>query len=113
MDRSALYNLRRSSENKNPETQTEKDQCRTEALVKKAYSEKLEKWGKASLRLFKIEHVNYLSKRLIDLPTSIEHLDAGQPWLAYWIVHALRLLCYQLTDQHKKDIIRLLKSCQV
>ncbi|VDD82502.1 unnamed protein product [Mesocestoides corti] len=112
MDRSVLFNLRQTLTKHDPKTPTEKDQCRTESLVKKAYSEKLDKWGEVALRLFKIEHINYLSKRLVDLPTGIEHLDASQPWLGYWIIHGLRLLCYQLSNQQKCSVIALLKSCQ-
>ncbi|VDM16758.1 unnamed protein product [Hydatigera taeniaeformis] len=112
MDRAFMFHLRQHLVRNDLKTKTEKDQCRTEALVKKAYCEKLEKWGETAMRLFKVEHLNYLSKRLTDLPESIEHLDASQPWLAYWMVHSLRLLCYQISDKVKTGVINLMKSCQ-
>ncbi|VDN14958.1 unnamed protein product [Dibothriocephalus latus] len=113
MDRTTLFYLRSGSEQIDPQTKTEKDQSRTERLVRKAYQEKLEKWGESSLRLFKLEHIRYLTKRLVNLPTSMEHLDASQPWLAYWMVHALRLLNFRISDSQKRDLVSLLKSCQV
>uniref|UniRef100_A0A0X3PET7 Protein farnesyltransferase subunit beta n=1 Tax=Schistocephalus solidus TaxID=70667 RepID=A0A0X3PET7_SCHSO len=112
MDRTTLFNLRSGIEQLNPRTKTEKDQSRTERLVRKAYHEKLEKWGESSLRLFKLEHIRYLTKRIVDLPTSMEHLDASQPWLAYWMVNALRLLNFRISETQKCSIISLLKSCQ-
>ncbi|EUB57429.1 Protein farnesyltransferase subunit beta [Echinococcus granulosus] len=112
MDRSFMFHLRQHLVRNDPKTKTEKDQCRTEALVKKAYCEKLEKWGETTMRLFKMEHLNYLTRRLVDLPESIEHLDASQPWLAYWMVHSLRLLCYQLSDKVKTGVVNLMRSCQ-
>lgn len=107
-----MFQLRQHLVHNDPKTKTEKDQARTEALVKKAYCEKLEEWGESAMRLFKLEHINYLTRRLLDLPESIEHLDASQPWLAYWMVHSLRLLCYQPSDKLKTSIINFVKNCQ-
>ncbi|KAM7542294.1 hypothetical protein Aperf_G00000019046 [Anoplocephala perfoliata] len=112
MDRNFMFQLRQHLVRNDPKTKTEKDQARTEAFVKKAYCEKLEKWGESAMRLFKLEHINYLTRRLLDLPESIENLDASQPWLAYWMVHSLRLLCYQPSDKLKTSIINFVKNCQ-
>ncbi|VUZ51221.1 unnamed protein product [Hymenolepis diminuta] len=112
MDRNFMFQLRQHLVHNDPKTKTEKDQARTEALIKKAYCEKLENWGESAMRLFKIEHINYLNRRLVDLPESIEHLDASQPWLAYWMVHSLRLLRYELSNKLKASIIDFVKSCQ-
>nr|CDS34335.1 chromodomain helicase dna binding protein 6 [Hymenolepis microstoma] len=112
MDRNFMFQLRQHLVRDDPKTKTEKDQARTEALIKKAYCEKLENLGESAMRLFKIEHINYLNRRLVDLPETVEHLDASQPWLAYWIVHSLRLLCYELSDKLKISIMNFVKSCQ-
>ena len=107
-----MFQLRQHLISADPKTKTEKEQCRTETLVKKAYCEKLEKWGDMAVRLFKLEHKNYLIRRLVNLPETIEHLDASQPWLAYWMVHSLRLLWCELSDKLKDGIVNLMKSCQ-
>ncbi len=113
MDRLTLFHLRQANGNCKPQSQTERDQIRTELLVQKAVKEKLEKWGESAMRLFKIEHINYLIKSIANLPSSIEHLDASQPWLVYWMVHAMRLLNYQIPTSQVADIIQLVRSCQV
>ncbi|CAH8603858.1 unnamed protein product [Dicrocoelium dendriticum] len=112
MERLTLFNLRQRSRITEPQTQTIIDQLETEQLVRKAYYEKLGTWKDDALRLFRLAHINYLSRKLVSLPTSFEHLDASQPWLAYWIVHSLRLLNFNLSPETVKYLIQFLKSTQ-
>lgn len=113
MERLTLFHLRRADRTNGPETRTIIDQMETESLVSKAYYEKLCQWKDDALRLFKINHINYLNKRLFNLPMSFEHLDASQPWLAYWIVHALRLLNFVIPEETSVKLISFLASSQV
>ncbi|CAH8675380.1 hypothetical protein MS3_00003736 [Schistosoma haematobium] len=112
MERLTLFHLRRADRTNGPETRTIIDQMETESLVSKAYYEKLCQWKDDALRLFKINHINYLNKRLFNLPMSFEHLDASQPWLAYWIVHALRLLNFVIPEETSVKLISFLASSQ-
>lgn len=68
MERLTLFHLRRADRTNGPETRTIIDQMETESLVSKAYYEKLCQWKDDALRLFKINHINYLNKRLFNLP---------------------------------------------
>ena len=42
--------------------------------------------------LLRRQHVQYLHSGLGVLPGGFVALDAGRPWLCYWVVHALALL---------------------
>ncbi|CAL8102406.1 unnamed protein product [Calicophoron daubneyi] len=112
MERLTLFNLRQRSRAIEPQTTTIVDQIETEQLVRKAYYEKLSLWKNDALRLFKLNHINYLTHKLVNLPTNFEHLDASQPWLAYWMVHSLRLLNCIITDEIKEQLIQFVKSTQ-
>jgi len=63
-------------------------------------------------RLNRDEHREYLHQSLQQLPTSYQALDASQPWLCYWIVHALDLLGDRPTEEEAKGIVDHLSSCQ-
>ncbi|VDP92437.1 unnamed protein product [Echinostoma caproni] len=93
-------------------TSRHKGELETEQKVRKAYYEKLSQWKDEALQLFKAHHINYLTRKLVNLPTSFENLDASQPWLAYWIVHSLRLLNFTISDETKEQLIRFLASTQ-
>ncbi|TPP66847.1 Farnesyltransferase subunit beta [Fasciola gigantica] len=112
MERLTLFNLRRRSRSVEPQTQTILDQLETEQKVRKAYYEKLSQWKDEALQLFKVHHINYLTRKLVNLPTSFESLDASQPWLAYWMIHSLRLLNFTISDEMKQQLIRFLASTQ-
>ncbi|TGZ76028.1 hypothetical protein CRM22_000049 [Opisthorchis felineus] len=112
MERLTLFNMRQRSRDVEPQTPTIVDQAETEKLVRKAYYERLSTWKDNALRLFKLNHVHYISKRLVQLATSFECLDASQPWLAYWMVHSLRLLNFTISDETKAYLLAFLKSTQ-
>lgn len=44
------------------------------------------------LRLLRQEHIEYLHEGLGELPAGYASLDAGRPWICFWIIHSLRLL---------------------
>lgn len=113
VQRLVLFNMRQPDRTNDVKTMTILDQIRTENIVRKAYNEKLGQWKKDALKLFKINHISYLNENLMNLPTDFERLDASQSWLVYWIVHALRLLNFTLSDQTKKNLIELMKTFQV
>ncbi|KAK4467499.1 hypothetical protein MN116_008962 [Schistosoma mekongi] len=112
MERLTLFYLWQADRTNGPETRTIIDQMETESLVSKAYCEKLCQWNDDALRLFKLNHINYLCKRLFNLPMSFEHFDASQPWLAYWIVHALKLLNFVITEETSVKLLSFLASSQ-
>jgi protein farnesyltransferase subunit beta len=45
-----------------------------------------------SLRLLREEHIEYLHEGLGELPAGFASLDAGRPWICFWIIHSLSLL---------------------
>ncbi|KAA0191256.1 Farnesyltransferase subunit beta [Fasciolopsis buskii] len=112
MERLTLFNLRQRSRSVEPQTQTILDQLETEQKVRKAYYEKLSQWKDKALQLFKVHHINYLTRKLVNLPTSFESLDSSQPWLAYWMVHSLRLLNFTIPDETKQQLVHFLASTQ-
>ncbi|CAH8640940.1 unnamed protein product [Heterobilharzia americana] len=112
MERLTLFHLRLSERSNGPETKTIIDQMETESLVRKAYYEKLCQWKDNALRLFKLNHINYLNKRLFNLPMSFQNLDASQPWLAYWMVHALSLLNFVIPEETASKLMSFLASTQ-
>ena len=44
------------------------------------------------LRLLREEHIEYLHEGLGELPAGYASLDAGRPWICFWIIHSLSLL---------------------
>ncbi len=57
-------------------------------------------------------HGRYLAKALARLSSSFTSLDASQPWLCYWILHAHRLLDMEVSEDDKKRFVRRLAGCQ-
>ncbi|CAH8875517.1 unnamed protein product [Trichobilharzia szidati] len=112
MERLTLFHLRQADRSNEPETKTIIDQMDTESIVRKAYYEKLCQWKDDALRLFKLNHVNYLYKRLYNLPSSFENLDASQSWLAYWMVHGLGLLNVEIPEDMSLKLISLIADMQ-
>ncbi|KAK3814000.1 MAG: terpenoid cyclases/protein prenyltransferase alpha-alpha toroid [Benniella sp.] len=66
----------------------------------------------ASIELEKMKHVKYLLKDIDELPAYWASLDAGKPWLIYWIFHALDLLGYKIPVQYAKRAISSLSHMQ-
>ena len=60
-------------------------------------------------------HISYLTKPLhllFSLPSHFESLDASQPWILYWITHALALLKHPVSEETEDRIIDALGLCQ-
>lgn len=63
------------------------------------------------------KHISYLLNPLSHpLPSSFTSLASSQPWIVYWILQSLDLLCPSLeeviSEQLKLSIIKTLESCQ-
>ena len=76
-------------------TDTSKEQHALEQRVAKLYSG-LEGCqvtdSSPPLRLLRQEHIEYLYEGLEELPAGYASLDAGRPWICFWIIHSLNLL---------------------
>ena len=76
-------------------TETSKDQHALEQRAAKLYSELKGCQVTDStppLRLLRQEHTEYLHEGLGELPAGYASLDAGRPWVCFWIIHSLSLL---------------------
>ena len=76
-------------------TETCKEQHALEQRVAKLYSN-LEDCqvtdSNPPLRLLRQNHIEYLYDGLGELPAGYASLDAGRPWICFWIIHSLSLL---------------------
>ena len=76
-------------------TETSKEQHALEQKVAKLYSD-LEGSrltdSTPPLKLLRQEHIEYLHEGLGELPSGYASLDAGRPWICFWIIHSLSLL---------------------
>ncbi|CAG9860695.1 unnamed protein product [Phyllotreta striolata] len=95
-------------------TKTSSEQLNTEKLVLRKYFEASDS-SKNNLQhpeLLKDKHRQYLINSTYKLSSVYEVLDASQPWLCYWITHALSLLGIQLENTRKRAMARFLAKCQ-
>jgi len=57
-------------------------------------------------------HRDYLSRAITDgIPDYYVLLDASQPWLCYWILHALDLCEVKLDEETSRETVAFLKRC--
>lgn len=63
-------------------------------------------------KLFKHEHLRYLSNSLRVLSSSYECLDSSRPWLVYWILNASYVLGNQYPESLQMDILDFLHRCR-
>ena len=54
------------------------------------------------LKLLRQEHIEYLYEGLGELPPGYASLDAGRPWICFWIIHSLGLLNAPWPDRPQK-----------
>jgi len=76
-------------------TDTSKEQHALEQRVAKLYSELVGTPvtdNSPPLELLRQEHIEYLYEGLEELPAGYASLDAGRPWICFWIIHSLNLL---------------------
>ena len=97
-------------------TETSKEQHALEQRVAKLYSE-LEGCqvtdSTPPLRLLRQEHIEYLYEGLGELPAGYASLDAGRPWICFWIIHSLSLLNAPWPETPSKtgEMTRILTCC--
>lgn len=72
-------------------TATSLDQVALEQRIAALYADLVSSSDPPS-DLLRRQHVQYLHSGLGVLPGGFVALDAGRPWLCYWVVHALALL---------------------
>lgn len=72
-------------------TSTSLDQVALEQRITATYAD-LAQSGAPVADLLRRQHVQYLHTGLGALPNGFVALDAGRPWICYWVVHALALL---------------------
>jgi hypothetical protein len=72
-------------------TSTSLDQVALEQRITVTYAD-LAQSGAPVAELLRRQHVQYLHTGLGALPNGFVALDAGRPWICYWVVHALALL---------------------
>jgi len=72
-------------------TSTSLDQVALEQRITATYAD-LAQSGAPVAELLRRQHVQYLHTGLGALPNGFVALDAGRPWICYWVVHALALL---------------------
>jgi protein farnesyltransferase subunit beta len=88
------YDPRPKKTNDMIETTTSKEQSETEDLIEKYFKvyRLAPEHNFKTIKLSRDFHILYLLNGLKGLPSAFESLDASQPWLIYWIVHALDML---------------------
>ena len=72
-------------------TSTSIDQVSLEQRITAIYADLAQPSAPAANLLCR-QHIQYLHSGLGTLPNGFVALDAGRPWICYWIVHALALL---------------------
>ncbi len=86
-------------------THTSTEQHALEQKIAKLYSD-LEGTRvtdtKPPLKLLRQEHIEYLYEGLEELPPGYASLDAGRPWICFWIIHSLGLLNASWPDRPHK-----------
>lgn len=65
-----------------------------------------------TLRLHRHRHVAYLSRALDYLPAEYTGLSAAQPWIAFWIVHALDLLGADIPPETSSRLVAHMRRCR-
>ncbi|KAK9822480.1 hypothetical protein WJX81_000264, partial [Elliptochloris bilobata] len=93
-------------------TATSLDQVALEQRITALYAD-LGQAGAPAADLLRRQHVQYLHSGLGTLPNGFVALDAGRPWICYWIVHALALLDAPFPpDVMPADVAQFLGLCQ-
>ena len=54
------------------------------------------------IRLLKETHIRWCLNGLENMPGSMAYLDCSRPWLCYWILHALELMGWSLTEKERQ-----------
>jgi protein farnesyltransferase subunit beta len=88
------------------ETETERQQRELEQLIREECL-----LSGDSRDLDRHKHIRFVQSGLAGLSSRFVSLDASQPWLCYWMLHALALLG-RPTEQLSDRTIQTLRQCQ-
>ena len=110
--------MQKSKEKKNiPET--DKAQETTELSILKYFEEfgfstKSSEDYNGEAKYFRLLHYNFTKKLMLELPNAYTTLDAGFPWLVYWITNIISMSKdnYEITHDNKMQLVQILKELQ-
>ena len=57
-------------------------------------------------------HSNFCEGNLFKLPRGVSSLSSGQPWLMYWLLHALNILDFEFSEELKSQVIVFIAECK-
>ncbi|KAK6635106.1 hypothetical protein RUM44_000355 [Polyplax serrata] len=87
---------------------TSDEQMKVESSVHKLF----EIFENIPPQLIRAKHSSFLKSSLSHLSCSYQCLDAGRPWLCYWILHSLDLLNNTLEQKEISKVADFLGRCQ-
>ena len=106
-------------EGKEMQRETDKDQERTELSVLKFFEEfgfstKSSEEYEGEAKYYRLLHYNFAKKLMSELPNGYTSLDAGFPWLVYWITNIIQMSKdnYEISHDNKMQLVQILKELQ-
>ena len=104
---------------KEKQLRTDIDQEETELDVLKYFEEagfstKSSEEYNGEAKYYRILHYNFAKKLMSKLPGGYSSLDAGYPWLIYWITNIISLCKdnYAINHDNKLQLVKMLKELQ-
>ena len=99
--------------------ETDKAQETTELSVLKYFEEfgfstKSSEDYNVEAKYFRLLHYNFAKKLMLELPNAYTTLDAGFPWLVYWITNIISMSKdnYEISHDNKMQLVQILKELQ-
>ena len=109
----------KEEEKKEKQLRTDIDQEETELDVLKYFEEagfstKSSEEYNGEAKYYRILHYNFAKKLMSKLPGGYSSLDAGYPWLIYWITNIISLCKdnYAINHDNKLQLVKMLKELQ-
>ena len=62
--------------------------------------------------LNKEDHIAFCLRSIFNLPRGVSSLSSGQPWILYWLLHALNLLGHEVPAEVQEKIVEFLSECK-
>ena len=104
---------------KEQKRRTDRDQEETELSILKFFEEagfstKSAEEYQGNAKFYRILHYNLYKKLIKELPYAYSTLDAGYPWLIYWIINNIQMSKdnYAINYETKLNFVELLKELQ-
>ena len=98
---------------------TDRDQENTELSVLKFFEEvgfstKSSEEYEGEAKYFRLLHYNFAKKLMMEMPNGYTSLDAGFPWLVYWITNIISMSKdnYEISHDNKMQLVQILKELQ-